>query len=224
MDKPLYPKGVSPAGHTHAFDIYTHPFHIRQPGLWSTAGERISEGLENKGAHGIKLLGVLALVGVAFRMVEMRVDLNRWFESEQQHASSSWDIALPAWVIGMVACVGLVFVSIAGTYLYYPAPDLLLNDLSVVNTSCVVAARTGDWEAVEKWVVYCDDLSRRLEVGVFLRTGSVSDFKRAKASVYRERLDELRDDIAAGQTSKTGEQAMALHQSYLQMSASFREE
>ena len=107
---------------------------------------------------------------------------------------------------------------------YYPAPDLLLNDLSVVNTSCVVAAKTGDWEAVEKWVVYCDDLSRRLEVGVFLRTGSVSDFKRAKASVYRERLDELRDDIAAGQTSKTGEQAMALHQSYLQMSASFREE
>ena len=224
MDKPLYPKGVSPAGHTHAFDIYTHPFHMRQPGLWSTAGERISEGLENKGAHGIKLLGVLALVGVAFRMVEMRVDLNRWFESEEQHASSRWDIALPAWVIGMVACVGLVFVSIAGTYLYYPAPDLLLNDLSVVNTSCVVAARTGDWEAVEKWVVYCDDLSRRLEVGVFLRTGSVSDFKRAKASVYRERLDELRDDIAAGQTSKTGEQAMALHQSYLQMSASFREE
>ena len=72
-------------------------------------------------------------------------------------------------------------------------------------------------------VFYCDDLSRRLEVGVFLRTGTVSDFKRAKARAYRDKLDELRDDIAVGQTSRTKEQAMELLNSYHQMSAAFRE-
>ena len=224
MDKPLYPKGVTPAGHTHAFDVYTHPFHKGQSGLWKSAAKGISEHQEKNGAHGLKLLGVLALVGIVFRIVESRSDLKGWFESQEQQASSRWEIALPAWVTGMVACVGLVVVSIYGTYLYYPEPGPLLAHLSEVNGKCVVAAKTEDWEGVDKWVVYCDDLSRRLEVGVFLRTGSISEFKRAKASAYRDKLDELRDDIAVGQTSRTDEQAMELLQSYLQMSKAFRDQ
>ena len=223
MDKPLYPKGVTPAGHTHAFDVYTHPFHKGQPKLWNLAKGSIAEHYKKSGgAYGLKLLGLLMVVGLVFRIVESRWDLKSWFESQQQ-TSSRLDVALPAWVIGMVACVGLVTASIFGAYLYYPAPDSVLFDLSATNANCVVAAKTGDWEAVDKLVFYCDDLSRRLEVGVFLRTGTVSDFKRAKARAYRDKLDELRDDIAVGQTSRTKEQAMELLNSYHQMSAAFRE-
>jgi uncharacterized membrane protein YraQ (UPF0718 family) len=222
MDKPLYPKGVSPAGHTHAFDIYTHPYHKGQDGLWAKTRSSISEYQDKSGgALGLRLLGTLVLIGSVFRLVELRWDLNSYFESQDQ-AAPRWDLALPSWVIGMVACIGLIVVSIFGAYLYYPEPESLLDDLSAINANCVVAARTGDWEGVEKWVVYCDDMSRRLEVGVFLRTGSISKFKRAKASAYREKLDELRDDIAVGQTSRTKEQAMELLQSYLRMSAAFR--
>ena len=224
MDKPLYPKGVTSAGHTHAFDVYTHPFHKGKSGFWKSAREDIAEHQEKNGAHGVKLLGVLALVGIVFRVSESRWDLKSWLESQEQQTPSTWDIALPAWVIGMVACMGLVVISVFGTYLYYPEPESLLGDLSQINGSCVVAAKTGDWEGVDKWVTYCDDLSRRLEVGVFLRTGSISEFKRAKASAYRDKLDELRDDIAAGQTSRTDEQAMELLQSYLQLSKAFREQ
>ena len=190
--------------------------------MWAETQSRISETVENGGAHGLKLLGVLALLGIVFRIIGLKWDVNRWFES-QQKTSAGWDIALPAWVIGMVACVGLIVISIFGAYLYYPEPKSLLNDLSAINANCVIAARTDDWEGVDKWVIYCDDLSRRLEVGVFLRTGSISDFKRAKAKAYRDKLDELRDDIAAGQTGRTKEQAMELLQSYLQMSAAFRD-
>ena len=224
MDKPLYPKGVTPAGHTHAFDVYTHPFHKTQSGFWQAAGKDIAEHHEKNKSHGVKLLGVLALVGIVFRGVESRWDLKSWLESQEQQAPSKWDIALPAWVIGMVACVGLVVISVFGTYLYYPEPESLLGDLSAINGSCVIAAKTGDWEGVDKWVTYCDDLSRRLEVGVFLRTGGISEFKRAKASAYRDKLDELRDDIAAGQTARTDEQAMEVLQAYLQLSKAFREQ
>ena len=222
MDKPLYPKGVTPEGHTHAFDIYTHPFHSGQSGLWNEAQAKISEYKEQNGSHGIKFLGILALIGIVFRLIETRWDLQTWFLSHEQ-SPSSWDIALPGWVIGIVACVGLVVSSIFGAYLYYPEPETLLNDLSAINAQCVIAAKTGDWEGVDKWVVYCDDLSRRLEVGVLLRTGTVSDFKRAKASAYRDKLDQLRDDIADGQTLGIDEQAMELSRMYLQMSAAFRE-
>jgi hypothetical protein len=129
---------------------------------------------------------------------------------------------VPAWVIGLVACAGVVVVSVFGTYLYYPAPDSLLEDFSAINMNCVYAAKDGDLEGVEKWVPFCDDLSRRLEVGVYLRHGSVSEFKRAKAKAYREKLDELRDNIVDGQLAGIEEQAMELHQTYQQMSAAFR--
>ncbi len=221
MDKPLYPKGVSPSGHTHAFDVYTHPYQNGQPELLKRAVWEVSEYADKRGSHGIKLLGILALVGIAFRIAESRLDLHPWLQNQVQDPSR-WDIALPAWVVGIVACIGVVVVSIFGTYLYYPAPESLLDDFSAINANCVVAARTGDWEGVEKWVPYCDDLSRRLEVGVFLREGSVGEFQRAKAKVYREKLDELRDDIAAGQTAGIKEQSMELLQTYQQMSLAFR--
>lgn len=224
MDKPLYPKGVTPAGHTHAFDVYTHPFHVGQPGMWDMTRERLVEHqAKSGGAYGMRLLGILVLAGIVLRCLERRWNLETWFKNSGNTASSKWEVALPPWIIGMVACVGLIFISIFGAYLYYPKPESLLSDLSAVNTNCVIAARTGDWEAVDKWVGYCDDLSRRLEVGVFLRTGTISEFRRAKASAYREKLDTLRDDIAAGQRSDAPEQAMELHRMYLQLSAAFRE-
>ena len=221
MDKPLYPKGVTAAGHTHAFDIYTHPFHGVRSGLFGHAVEEVGEYVQKKGAYGIQFLGMLAVIGVVFRIVELRWDLSSWFQSREA-TSSEWDIALPPWIIGIVACVGLIALSVVGTFIYYPEPNSLLKDLSPFNDNCVLAARTNDWEGVEKWVPFCDDLSRRLEVGVFLREGSVSDFKRAKAKVYREKLNELRDNIAAGQTTGIKEQAMDLRKTYLKMSAAFR--
>ena len=221
MDKPLYPKGVSPSGHTHAFDVYTHPYQYGQAELLSRVATEVGDYGAKRGAIGVKFLGVLALIGIVFRIVESRFDLQAWL-SHQVQVESSWDIVLPAWVIGLVACAGVVVVSVFGTYLYYPAPDSLLEDFSAINMNCVYAAKDGDLEGVEKWVPFCDDLSRRLEVGVYLRHGSVSEFKRAKAKAYREKLDELRDNIVDGQLAGIEEQAMELHQTYQQMSAAFR--
>ena len=177
--------------------------------------------MQEKGTYGLKFLGGLVVLGIVFRMVELRWDLSSWFKSREE-TPSDWDIALPPWIIGLVACAGLVALSVVGTFIYYPPPESLLDDLSAINANCVVAANSSDWEGVEKWVPFCDDLSRRLEVGVFLREGSVSEFKRAKAKVYREKLDELRDNIAAGQTVGIRDQAMDLLQSYSQLSKAFR--
>jgi len=222
MDKPLYPKGVTPSGHTHAFDVYTHPFqNSGGEKLYDRAFAEVRQHLDKNGSSGVTLLGILAIGGICLRLIGTWWDLPGWLQKGSQ-SSSRWEIALPAWVIGIVACLGLIAVSVLGTYLYYPNPDLLLDDLSSINGNCVVAAKTGDWEGVEKWVLYCDDLSRRLEVGVFLRTGGVSEFQRAKAKVYRKKLDELRDDIAAGLTARTDEQAMELYRAFLQLRKAFR--
>ena len=107
--------------------------------------------------------------------------------------------------------------------MYYPAPDNLLKDLVIVNTDCVVSARTKDWESAEKWIRYSDDLSRRLEVGVFLRTGAVAEFQSSKAKVYRQKLDELKEFVESQNPNGIEEKAQEVATAYLRMSASFRE-
>ena len=222
LDKPLYPEGVIPAGHTHAFDVYTHPYHFGQKGLLDAAIAKAGEYIGSGRQFGLMLLAGLVVIGLVFRAIELRWDLEKWFHSSPE-TESRLEIVVPAWVTGLVAAIGLILASIAGTYMYYPDAETALDDLSAINGSCVIAAKTEDWEGFEKWQGLCDDLSRRLEVGVFLRDGSVSEFKRAKAKFYREKLDEIRDDINLGQTSRTEEQAMELHSAYLKMSKAFRE-
>ena len=117
---------------------------------------------------------------------------------------------------------GLVAASIVGCYLYYPAPDDLMQDLYTINTECVLSARNKQWEAAEKWIPYADDLSRRLEVGVFLRNGSVGEFQTSKAKNYREKLDKLKEFVDQREPNGIEDQAMELSSSFQRLSKAFR--
>ncbi len=222
LDKPLYPKGVTPSGHTHAFDIYTHPYPDTKDEVFDKAVKEVKEYHDRHAFGGTQLMLFLGVLGLLIRAVELRWDLYGWFQRGRDNQKRRMDVILPGWVIGVVACVGLVTTSLIGTYVYYPSKHQLLDDLTIINADCVSAAKSGDWEGVKKWVPYCDDLSRRLEVGTLLREGSVSEFRRAKASVYRKLLDKLRDDIEVGQTENVGELSSELHRSFLQLRTAFR--
>lgn len=221
IDKPLYPSGVSPSGHTHAFDVYTHPYSSQHDGLLEKAGEDIADYRAGRDFGGTYLLLGMLVLGIALRVLNRFLSLESWFHRSAPGKSRLETSLAPA-VIGVVACLGLVALSIVGTYLYYPPTDELLADLFTINTNCVIAGKTGDWEGVSKWVVYCDDLSRRLEVSKFLREGGASEFQSAKAEVYRDKLDTLRDAIEAGQTGSATEMAQDVARAYMQLSKAFK--
>ena len=92
----------------------------------------------------------------------------------------------------------------------------------MVNTEAVLCSKTKDWEAAEKWIAYSDDMSRRLEVGVFLREGKVGEFQTSKAQYYRENLDLLKEAVESRNEQNIDELAMNLSNAYLRMSYSFR--
>ena len=192
LDKPLYPKGVHPTGHTHAFDIYTHPYESTSEGRLEKAYDDAAEFKKENDHGGVVLLLFLVFCGVCFLPLERFIDLNAWY-AQTRPKRSRFDRVIPGWVLGLTTVIGLVFASIGGAYLYYPPPKQLMPDLFAIHTECVIAAKTKDWEGVRKWVPICDDLSRRLEVGIFLREGKVSEFCSANAENYRETLDEMRD-------------------------------
>lgn len=223
MDQPLYPSGVQPSGHTHAFDSYTHPYTPAQENLFRQARSDLKD-FRLKNDFGVSyLLLALILMGVGFRMTRTKLDLDSWYLVEQK-STGRFDIHLPGWFLGGITIVALIVASVIGTYLYYPPAEQLLAELRDINVNCVVAAKSKDWEGVKKWVPYCEDLSRRLEVGVYLREGKVSEFRSTIAALYRENLDALRDAVEVSNFHQCDELAQDVANTYLRMSNAFREQ
>ncbi len=222
IDKPLIPEGVNPAGHTHAFDVYTHPFHRQQSNMMKTALLKINDFWETNEFGGTYTMFGMIVLGAMLTLVQSKFDLESWFcrnpESAKQH-SARLDPYLPGWLLGGVCIAGLVAASVVACFMYYPAAEDLLPDLDIINTECVFSARTGDWEAAEKWIGFADDLSRRLEVGVYLRTGQIDEFQSTKAKIYREKLEELKDN-----RKRTKEISLEVHQAYRRMKSAFTAE
>ena len=223
IDKPLYPKGIEPAGHTHAFDVYSHPFEKGQTNLIFDLQRKTNDFWKANEFGGTWTLGGMIVLGLCFLVIERFVKLEDWFCTASE-SKSKVDMILPGWVLGVTVVIGLVVASVIGCYLYYPAPDDLLGDLRVVHTEAVLSSRNEDWEAAEKWVIFSDDLSRRLEVGVFLREGSVGEFKSTKSKYYREKLEELRMGVEARDPKRIDEVWNDVEDAYQRMSKAFREQ
>lgn len=222
IDKPLYPKGIDPAGHSHAFDVYTHPFFMQSEEYFEVAFRKAKDFYEKNEAGSTLILFGMILLGATLSIVGRKIDFESWFV-RGVISESRFDIIVPGWILGVVSVLGLVVASVVGCYLYYPAPDDLLADFFSVHAETVLTSKNEDWEAAEKWIAYSDDLSRRLEVGVFLRAGSLDEFQSTKAKIYREKLDALRESVEARDVETVGPNAMIVQEAYRRMSDAFRE-
>lgn len=223
IDKPLYPKGVDPEGHTHAFDVYTNPFPGTGGNLFSLAKQRMAEFWGANELGGTYLLGVLMITGLIFKFGFKRENLERWYQ-QADVKESKLNLVVPSWILGLTVVSGLVFASVAGTYLYYPAPNDILPDLQAINVNAVVSARTKDWDAAQKLIKFCDDLSRRVEVGVYLRNGSVSEFKTSKARVYRDRLEDLKMAVIERREAEVADLGLDVQNAFRRMNDAFKED
>ena len=221
IDKPLYPKGVEPAGHSHAFDVYTHPFFPEFPEHFRLAQRKAAEFYAANEVGATFILLAMIIIGFVLSNLSKKIDFNAWFLSDTQ-TKKGYDIILPGWLLGIVSVVSLIAASVAGCYLYYPPANELLADLVIVNSEAVLTAKTKDWEAAEKWISYSDDLSRRLEVGVFLRSGKIDEFQTTKAKLYRQKLDDLRMAVETRDEDTVEDKAMDVQRAYRRLSGAFR--
>lgn len=223
VDKPLYPKGVEPIGHSHAFDVYAHPFDSSQSNLVSHMIAKIADFWKSNEYGGTYLLVALIVMGLIFSRSRSTEQWEDWF-TESKKIESKLDRNVPEWLLGGVAATGLVVASIVGCYIYYPPVEESLAEMSIYNAKCVFAAKNQEWEAAEKWIGYCDNLSRRLEVGVFLRQGNVGEFQAMKARIYRENLETLKDRIAENETHQVPELSFEVSKAYLRLASAFKAE
>jgi len=215
LDKPLYPTGVEPVGHTHAFDMYCCPF--KHPTNYSSVViTELRQGTEPYEVVGIGVMAFALFGSLVLAIRDPRRRLESWLERESRRPLR-FDRELPASVLGGVALAGLIVVSLVGCYLYYPSVHEVFEELRLANTELASSAISRDWDTAEYWIPICDDWSRKLEVGVVIRGGAVTPEQRALGHDFREKLDELDHALEDRDGGESKRRALSVNHAYLQL-------
>ena len=145
MENPLFPRGIEPPGHTHAFDIYCQPFRDSSSDLPRVVLAKLKEDLKPFEQVGLIVLASVAAIGLLLKPLDRFFRVEDWLESEaslRQNKRGWLDANLSAPVLGGVALAGLVAFSIVGCFAYYPAPKEVFEE-SESSFAGAISPRTG---------------------------------------------------------------------------------
>jgi uncharacterized membrane protein YraQ (UPF0718 family) len=224
IEEPLYPREITPAGHTHAFDMYCQPFHPGESRPAQIVAAKLRESLQPFERVSLIVLGSLAAIGLALKALDRRWRIEYWLErpSEPTGRTPGWaNLTVPALVLGVVALLGLFALSVIGCYAYYPAPSEVFEEMTILKAEVLTAANSGDRKHVEHFAPVWDDWTRRLQVGVFLREGSLSPYRRMKAKLFRDRLEFLKHAVEEGDRDETRDYVTQVSRVYGRMRRAF---
>jgi hypothetical protein len=202
VNGPLVPPGVEPAGHTHAFDIYTNPLQPSDTVSVSLLWQKLTASIELWERISLGLIAALLTVGAIARGLgwneqRLRVATPPADATAEDGAASprGFDRNVPPQVVGATMLLGLIAVSVAMCYSYYPSPTDALEEIAVIRAECLSAANSGNVEHATYHLQLWDDWSRRLEVGTFLRHGRVRPYQRMQGYLLRKKLELLEHEL-----------------------------
>jgi hypothetical protein len=198
-ESPLY-FAKEEVSHTHAFDEWASPF----AGGYGAGWEAVRGSLVKKVGilEPVALGGILLLLllGAGLAAFDRRGRVETWLTSApppSNRPKSLWNRDVPGPVLGLAALGGLVVFSVVALFIYYPAPGEAFTEIAAVHADAFVAVNTGKKDEAIRQIQRLDDLSRKLQVGVFIRTGKMDAAAGLATEDLRERLEELRDALLA---------------------------
>jgi len=136
--------------------------------------------------------------GVALQRFDPRRTVEAWLERAPERQARLRDFNVPAPVIGVVILAGLTAASVVGCFIYFPEPREVFKEIPVIRAEALSAAQVGDVRQTDHWFAVWDDWTRKLEVGVFLRTRRLTPYQHIKARLVREKLELLRHEVEDG--------------------------
>ncbi|MFO1021239.1 MAG: permease [Planctomycetales bacterium] len=231
IERPLYPRDIQPADHTHAFDRYCSPFSPGAPPGIGYPAEiervlRMETQLHEK--VGFLALAGLVCLGLGLKVLDRKWVIENWLARATPAAEGSkrgWDIVVPGPVLAMVGFAAIVVFSLLGCFAYYPSPDETLEELKVAQTEALSAALGKRYEHALHWIPICEGWNRRLQVGVYLRRMQLSEYHRMKSRVFQDRLEVL-DHMMENHDSPEliQKQVNMTSSAFRHMAAAYREE
>lgn len=215
-ERPLY-FAKEEASHTHAFDEWTSPFAGGSGATWDAVKGKLLHKIEVLEPVSLSGLGLLALLGVGLARLDRAGRVEAWLATApptSDRPKSLWNANVPGPVLGVVALLGLVVFSAVALYIYYPAPKEAFDEIVRVRTEAITAVRTGHKEEAIRQIQHWDVLTRKLQVGVFIRTGAMDAETSRATEDLREQLEELRDAILADDLGKAKDLLPAVEEAY----------
>ena len=196
IDRPLIPPGIEPAGHTHAFDIYTNPFHSGTRVSASQFKETLLKSVGIGEWASIFVLTILALGGVVLRWVpQSRIDKILCASTIEKPRTGRGDIIVSPRVVGMTCIAGLIALSVVGCYAYYPSPNETLEEMRIARAEALGSANAREKKRSLEWIPIWDEWSRKLEVGYAIRHFELRPYQQAQAKLLRKKLELLEHEL-----------------------------
>jgi uncharacterized protein len=229
IERPLYPTDIEPADHTHAFDHYCAPFSGSPPaeGYPAYIAHKLRLDAQFHEVVGLALVGAWILLGLFLRVLDRWWVIEDWLTRAPAHSKPAgrFDLIVPEWVLGLVAVAAILAGSVVGCFAYYPAPEESLEELSIARTEALQGALAGNKAHALHWIPIVENWVRRLQVGAFLRNGSLSDYHRMKARVFQSHLEVLEHMLEDDEPREViGKQVAAASRASSRLTSAFREE
>jgi uncharacterized protein len=222
-ERPLY-FAQEEASHTHAFDEWTSPFVGGSQPDWQLVRDGLVQKVGVLELATLSGLALLLVVGVLVHKFDPRGRLEAFFAKQPPPSDrpvSVWNRDVPGPVLGLLALLALVVFSVVALYIYYPAPEEAFDEIFRVRANAVVAVNTGHKEEAIRQIQHWDLLTRKLQVGVFIRTGKMEAEVAQVTEDLRERLEEVRDALLAGNLSEAKEMLPKLEEAYRRCRAAY---
>lgn len=216
IEQPLY-FAAEEADHTHAFDDWTCPLLGGLTSGWDEAIEKWRQKVEVLEPVALAILGGLFILGWVLQVGDGGGRVDAWLRAPPRPSTGRkpwWNRDVPAPVLGMAALAGLVVFSVVALYIYYPATEQALDEMARLRADAILAVRTGHKDEAIRRLEQWDLLTRKLQVGVFLRTGRMDPQARQEAEGLRERLEAVRDALLAGEAAEAVERLGPLEATY----------
>jgi len=201
IDRPLRPKGVEPADHTHAFDVYCNPFPSGGPGLMESSWRMIRDSWKSEELIAAVAAFFILVVGALNHYGDRK---GRWMgyllgstdrESNELATASAIglrrDIVLPKSVIAASCFLGLIAASVVACFLYYPPRSEIRKEMVMNHVDLMVDCAQYDWEKIMYWIPIQEDWAHKMEVSAYLRRQPLSRFQRMKLQVFMSKLELL---------------------------------
>jgi uncharacterized membrane protein YraQ (UPF0718 family) len=223
-ERPLY-FAHEEATHTHAFDEWTNPFASDAGADWPAVRAKLLQKVEVLEPVALGGLALLFLVGVVARRLDRGGRLEAWLTvapPTSDRPPSVWNRSVPGPVLGLVGLAGLVAFSVVALYVYYPAPDEAFEEILRVRADALVAVMTGHREEAIRQIQQWDLLTRKLQVGVLIRTGRLDPEVSKVTEDLRETLEEVRDALLAGNVAEAQEMLPKLEAAYTKCRTAYR--
>ena len=226
IEEPLYSAGSVERAHTHAFDVYACPFRAGTNDLPARAWRMIADDLRLFEVVSLAAVAITIAIGIAFRCFDPEGHVDLALTKEPEHVSNGaagvLNADVPGPVLGGVAIVGLVAMSFVGCFVFYPPPAETLEDMKIAQADALSEATARDVENAAKSIARYDDLTRKLQVGYYLRQFALSDFQQARARVLRGRLEQLKDVVEAGQFDRVPELRLRVSDAHRRVREAFK--